>query len=231
MHRIRYLECLVPLFAMLRATSVLAILQVDVKSPNGGEILTRDPLIIERNDPRHPYLSARQPQQQFTNSKQAGAPPSCNGQLQTVRTAIDMPIDTENSTTGTSSVLGINSQQSDPADTANCLRPFISSLSSKCWNELNLTAFVLDWTKTHICSAEQGAVLGRCFLEQVGYVDKDCSKLSVGTCVALGRLPDKLSDPIEQVKAFYVAHNIRCKHRSFRHLVSINSVTMLILLW
>lgn len=102
-------------------------------------------------------------------------------------------------------------EQSGADSIANCLDPFGTTLAKKCWTELNLTNFVQEWVSIHPCDPTEGAMFGKCFLNQVGFVTTDCSYIGLNSCIPPTSLSEKLPDPVTKVKAFYVAYNIHGK--------------------
>ena len=73
---------------------------------------------------------------------------------------------------------------------------------NKCWNELNLTQFVNNWTERNKC--RYGEAFASCFLRIEGFPGLDCTGIKISTCTSPPLLPG--TDP----RIWYVAYNIYC---------------------
>ena len=54
--------------------------------------------------------------------------------------------------------------------------------ANKCWDELQLTEFVQQWSNTHKCYEDEG--FSTCYLRQNGFPSLDCSAIYPSACVA-----------------------------------------------
>lgn len=104
----------------------------------------------------------------------------------------------------TMSIPGFSNQPGDVDDTQVVCTNITTRRANRCWNELNLTQWVTDWTKNHTCYEEEG--FSTCFLRQNGFPGLDCSQISPDACTA-----PRYSYTVNLVKnpkVFYVAYNI-----------------------
>ena len=90
-----------------------------------------------------------------------------------------------------------NSNYTDPA--VNC-SDLHTGRDNKCWEELNLTDYVKDWTSKTQCRQNEG--FSTCFLRWAGFYGLDCAGIKIAACTS-----PQGSTAIDP-KIFYVAYNI-----------------------
>ena len=75
--------------------------------------------------------------------------------------------------------------------------------ANKCWDDLNLTKWVITWANdnTHKCYQDEG--FSSCFLRINGFWGLDCSQIAPNACV-----PPQNANLATQPEVFYVAYNI-----------------------
>ena len=79
--------------------------------------------------------------------------------------------------------------------------------ANRCWDELNLSDWVRNWTTDNKCY--QGEGFSTCFLRLNGFWALDCSQIAPDACVA-PQDPNLAHKP----EVFYVAYNIYGTHRA-----------------
>lgn len=77
--------------------------------------------------------------------------------------------------------------------------------ANKCWDELQLTQWVMDWTNENKCYHTE--TFSTCFLRLNGFWGLDCSQIAPNACV-----PPQDPNLITKPEVFYVAYNIYGKH-------------------
>ena len=125
---------------------------------------------------------------------------------------IPMPsIQTQNLTTVQNNTLNNTSGQPSgyygvaPGQTQQVNCTLLSTgLSNNCWEDLNLTDWLFNWSKNNFCYPNEG--FATCFLRQNGFPGYDCSSIAVNRCVP----PQAF--PWQDVFSFYVSYNIYCKN-------------------
>ncbi|KAL9008839.1 MAG: hypothetical protein Q9173_006080 [Seirophora scorigena] len=70
---------------------------------------------------------------------------------------------------------------------------------NKCWQELQLTAWVSDWIAANTCY--QNEAFSSCFLRKAGYPELDCTGIKLDTCT-----PPSVKAGMDP-RVFYVAYN------------------------
>ncbi|KAI4107963.1 MAG: hypothetical protein LQ345_007122 [Seirophora villosa] len=70
---------------------------------------------------------------------------------------------------------------------------------NKCWQELQLTAWVSDWIAANTCY--QNEAFSSCFLRKAGYPELDCTGIKLDTCT-----PPSVKEGMDP-RVFYVAYN------------------------
>ena len=89
-------------------------------------------------------------------------------------------------------------------DQVDC-RNLKTGRANKCWDELQLTQWVMNWTNENKCY--QTEPFSTCFLRLNGFWGLDCSQIAPNACVA-PQDPNLVTEP----EIFYVAYNIYGKH-------------------
>lgn len=89
-------------------------------------------------------------------------------------------------------------------DQVNC-RNLSTGRANKCWDELQLTQWVMNWANENKCY--QTEPFSTCFLRLNGFWGLDCSQIAPNACVA-PQDPNLSTEP----EVFYVAYNIYGKH-------------------
>ena len=117
---------------------------------------------------------------------------------------------TEGSTGGTGNGTTANSPGfiSQPGDVWNdevdC-RNLTTGRANKCWEELKLTQWVMNWVNENKCYESEG--FSTCFLRLNGFWGIDCSQIAPNACV-----PPQDPNLIRKPEVFYVAYNIYGTH-------------------
>lgn len=117
---------------------------------------------------------------------------------------------TEGSTGGTGNGTTANSpgfisQPSDMDDNEVVCTNLTTGRANKCWNELKLTEWVINWANDNKCYKSEG--FSTCFLRLNGFWGIDCSQIAPNACV-----PPQNPNLATQPEVFYVAYNIYGTH-------------------
>lgn len=113
---------------------------------------------------------------------------------------------TEGSTGGTGNGTTANSpgfisQPGDVDDDQVVCTNLTTGRANKCWDELNLTQWVINWANDNKCYESEG--FSTCFLRLNGFWGLDCSQIAPNACV-----PPQNPDLATRPEVFYVAYNI-----------------------
>ena len=77
--------------------------------------------------------------------------------------------------------------------------------ANRCWDELQLTQWVINWTNNNKCHETEG--FSTCFLRLNGFWGLDCSQIAPNACV-----PPQDPNLVTKPEVFYVAYNIYGTH-------------------
>lgn len=110
---------------------------------------------------------------------------------------------TGNGTTANSP--GFISQPGDLNDDQVVCTNLTTGRANKCWNELKLTQWVINWANDNKCYESEG--FSTCFLRLNGFWGTDCSQVAPNACVP-PQNPILATEP----EVFYVAYNIYGTH-------------------
>lgn len=110
---------------------------------------------------------------------------------------------TGNGTTANSP--GFISQPGDVDDDQVVCTNLTTGRGNKCWNELKLTQWVINWANDNKCYEYEG--FSTCFLRLNGFWGIDCSQIAPNACV-----PPQNPNLATQPEVFYVAYNIYGTH-------------------
>ena len=140
----------------------------------------------------------------------AGPSPGNQAGLITLPTQTQNTTSTAGSTGGTGNGTTANSPGyiSQPGyvydDQVDCMN-LTTGRANKCWDELQLTQWVVNWTKKNQCYETEG--FSTCFLRHNGFWGLDCSQIAPNACV-----PPQDPNLISKPEVFYVAYNIYGTH-------------------
>ncbi|KAF6224709.1 hypothetical protein HO173_012866 [Letharia columbiana] len=113
---------------------------------------------------------------------------------------------TGNGTTANSP--GFISQPGDLDDDQVVCTNLTTGRANKCWNELKLTQWVINWANDNKCYESEG--FSTCFLRLNGLWGIDCSQIAPNACV-----PPQNPNLATQPEVFYVAYNIYAINQFF----------------
>lgn len=117
---------------------------------------------------------------------------------------------TEGSTGGTGNGTTANSpgfisQPGDVDDSQVVCTNLTTGRANKCWDELQLTQWVINWANDNKCYEYEG--FSSCFLRLNGFWGIDCSQIAPDACV-----PPQDPNLATKPEVFYVAYNIYGTH-------------------
>lgn len=117
---------------------------------------------------------------------------------------------TEGSTGGAGNGTTVNSPGyiSQPGDVSGSqvdCKNLTTGRANKCWDELHLTQWVINWANNNKCYESEG--FSTCFLRLNGFWGIDCSQIALNACVP-PQNPNLATEP----EVFYVAYNVYGTH-------------------
>lgn len=127
-------------------------------------------------------------------------------QTQNTTTTDDSTGGTGNGTTANSP--GFITQPGDVDDDQVVCTNLTTGRANKCWDELNLTQWVINWASDNKCYESEG--FSTCFLRLNGFWGIDCSQIAPNACV-----PPQNPNLATQPEVFYVAYNIYAVNQFF----------------